>query len=132
MKAKWLYRLESKSKDNGLWYNAHSNWCFDTGIGSVKNCETKNLRMDYDERYHKDGKNWFSSCSNKEDLSHWYSLENAIDLINKGFVFTRYLATEYVEYPMETTFIKETCLAREEIDIESIWPVGQAVQDVGL
>jgi hypothetical protein len=36
-------------------------------------------------------------------------------------VFTRYLATEYVEYPMETVFIKETCLKREEIDFLSLF-----------
>ena len=76
--------------------------------------------MDYDERYHKDGRDWFSSCSNKEDLTHWYSLQDALDLIEKGFVFTRYLATEYVEYPMETTFIKETALKREVLDITTL------------
>ena len=77
--------------------------------------------MGYDERYHKDGKNWFSSCSNREDLSHWYSLQDALDLIANGFVFTRYLATEYVEYPNETTFIKETALKREVLDIKDIF-----------
>lgn len=42
-------------------------------------------------------------------------------LISKGFIFTRYLATEYVEYENETTFIKETSLAREVLNIEDIW-----------
>ena len=118
-KPKWLYRLESSTPDKGLWYNSKSELTFN--IGELKNCETKNLPMDYDERYHKDGKQWWSSCSKKEDLSHWYSLENALELIDNGFVFTRYLATEYEEYPLETTFIKESCLAREEIDITTIY-----------
>jgi hypothetical protein len=48
---------------------------------------------------------------------HWYSLEDAKELISKGFVFTRYLATEYHEYEQQTVFIKETALYREEIDI---------------
>ena len=77
--------------------------------------------MDYDPRYHKDGKNWFSSCSNKEDLLHWYSLEDAKKLIKEGFVFTRYLANDYVEYALETTFLKETALKREVIDIEELF-----------
>lgn len=77
--------------------------------------------MNYDARYHKDGKNWFSSCSKKEDLSHWYSLQDAKDLIAEGFVFTRYLAVDYVEYNMETTFLKETALSREVLNIEDIW-----------
>ena len=118
-KPKWLYRLESSTPDKGLWYNADGVMTFN--IGKLDHCDTKDLPMDYDERYHKDGRQWWSSCSNKEDLSHWYSLENALELIRNGFVFTRYLATEYEEYPLETTFIKESCLAREEIDISMIF-----------
>ena len=117
--SKWLYRLESISPDNGLWYNTNSKLVW--GIGKLPDCKTKYLPMDYDERYHLDGLNWFSSCSNIEDLKHWYSLEDAIELIKNGFVFTRYLAVDYVEYPNETTFLKETALAREVIDIKDIW-----------
>ena len=120
--AKWLYRLESKSPDNGLWYNTNNELVW--GIGKLPGCETKNLPMDYDERYHKDGKNWFSSCSNKEDLSHWYSLQDALDLIAEGFVFTRYLAEDFVEYDLETTFLKETALKREVLYIKDIWEMG--------
>lgn len=118
-KPKWLYRLESRSPDNGLWYNAKGVPAW--GIGQLPNCKTKDIPMEYDERYRKDGRAWFSSCSDKKDLSHWYSLQDALDLIENGFVFTKYLATEYVEYDNETTFIKESCLAREEIDISDIW-----------
>ncbi len=117
--AKWLYRLEAISPDNGLWYNVNNNY-----VWGCKDCsgEAKNLPMNWDERYHVDGKNWYSSCSTKEDLLHWYSLEDANYLISHGFVFTRYLAVDYIEYPtQETVFLKETCLAREEIDINSLF-----------
>ena len=116
---KWLYRLESINENNGLWYDANGNYCF--GIGELPECKTKDLPMDYDWRYKKDGRDWFSSCSHKKDLMHWYSLKDALDLIEKGFVFTRYLATEYEEYELETTFIKESCLAREVISIEELF-----------
>ena len=116
---KWLYRLESTDPNKGLWYNEKNELVWN--IGELENCQTKNLPMDYDERYHKDGRNWFSSCSRREDLAHWYSLEDANTLIANGFVFTRYLATEYVEYELETTFIKETALAREVLDINEIF-----------
>lgn len=118
MNPKWLYRLEAKDPNNGLWYNSNAELVW--GIGKIKDCKTKHLPMDYDERYHKDGKFWHSSCSNKEDLSHWYSFEDAKELIANGFVFTRYLATEYVEYDFETTFVKSTSLKREELNIEDI------------
>jgi len=117
--SKWLYRLESLNEDNGLWYNTKGELVW--GIGELSECTTKYLPMGYDIRYHKDGRNWFSSCSRKEDLTHWYSLQDALDLIKKGFVFTRYLATEYVEYELETTFIKDTCLKREVLDIEEVF-----------
>ena len=119
MEPKWLYRLEAKSPENGLWYNANSKLVW--GIGKIPRCKTKDLPMDYDARYHKDGLNWFSSCSREEDLSHWYSLEDAKQLIANGFVFTKYLAVDYVEYELETTFLKETALQRVELNIEDIW-----------
>jgi len=119
MEPKWLWRLESTVPDKGLWYDSKANYVWT--IGELKECKTKDLPMDWDERYHKDGKNWFSSCSNKEDLMHWYSVKDANDLLEKGFVFTRYLATDYVEYDLETTFLKETSLAREELDINSLF-----------
>lgn len=120
MEPKWVYRLESTDPQHGLWYREDGSWVWD--LGKMPNCETKNLPMDYDERYRNDGRHWFSSCSNLEDLSHWYSLEDAIELISKGYRFSKYLATEYVEYPLETTFIKETCIERKTISIEAIWP----------
>lgn len=116
---KWLYRLESKTPENGLWYNATGDLVW--GIGALPKCQTKDLPMGYDPRYKQDGRDWFSSCSRKEDLLHWFSKQDAIDLIATGFVFTRYLATEYVEYEQETVFIKETCLKREEINIEDLF-----------
>lgn len=120
--AKWVYRLESTKPNSGLWYDSQGKWCWDkNGIGCLPNCKTKDLPMDYDERYKKAGRDWFSSCSQKEDLLHWYSKEDALELISQGFVFTRYLATEYYEYPLETTFIKHTCLKREVIDFSELW-----------
>lgn len=117
--SKWVYRLESVTSDNGLWYSANNEMVW--GIGKLPNCKTKDLPMGYDERYHKDGKCWFSSCSKKEDLTHWYSLEDALELIKNGFVFTRYLVVDYVEYDLETTFLKETALKREVISIEELF-----------
>ena len=116
---KWLYRLESTTPDNGLWYNAKSEWVW--GIGKLPDCQTKDLPMDYDPRYHKDGRDWYSSCSRKEDLMHWYSVNDAENLLVNGFAFRRYLATEYVEYELETTFIKDTCLAFEDISIQELF-----------
>jgi hypothetical protein len=119
MQPKWLYRLEATTEDNGLWYNTKNEMVW--GIGKLPDCKTKDLPMGYDARYHKDGKNWFSSCSHIEDLAHWYSLEDAQNLIANGFVFTKYLAVDYVEYDLETTFLKETALERVELRIEDIW-----------
>ena len=118
MKKKWVYRLESIDPMNGLWYNSFGEYRW--GI-SITSGMAKHLPMGYDERYKKDGRDWFSSCSRIQDLSHWYSLEDVLLLLEKGFVFTKYLATEYVEYENETTFIKDTALAREVIDIKEIW-----------
>ena len=122
MKPKWLYRFESTDPTNGLWYDNKGNFCFDKGIGSLDDsCKTKELPMDYDKRYRQDGRMWFSSCTNQEDLTHWFSKEDARKLQEKGFKFYKYLATEYHEYPMETVFIKDTCIDKVEIDIDKFF-----------
>lgn len=115
---KWLYRLEAVSKDNGLWYNSDNEY-----VWGCRDCkgDAKNLPMGYDARYHIDGKNWFSSCSNKEDLLHWYSKEDAEWLLEHGFVFTRYLARDYHEFDKETVFLKETAIKREVIDFLTLF-----------
>lgn len=118
MEPKWLYRLEAKEPDHGLWYDSQGNWVWN--IGQLPTCKTKNLPMGYDWRYKQNGRDWFSSCSHKEDLTHWYSKEDALNLLAHGFVFTKYLATEYIEYENETVFIKDSCLMREEININDL------------
>lgn len=65
----------------GLWYNAEGE--FVLTLGALKDCKTAKLPMGYDDRYKQSGKSWFSSCSNVEDLTHWYSIEDATELIKK-------------------------------------------------
>ena len=95
MESKWLYRLESTDPEHGLWYKEDGTWVWD--LGAMPDCKTKDLPMGYDERYQKNGRSWYSSCSNPEDLAHWFSLSDALALMEKGFRFMRYLATEYTE-----------------------------------
>lgn len=116
--AKWLYRLEAEDPKNGLWYNSSNEY-----VWGCRDCagEAKNLPMGPDERYHIDGRNWFSSCSRKEDLLHWYSKEDAKWLLEHGFVFTRYLALDYHEFGLETVFLKETAVEREVIDFMNLF-----------
>ena len=116
---KWLYRLESTDPKKGLWYDSDGNLVWTIGL---IDCDTKDLPMGYDKRYRQDGRMWHSSCSDKSDLAHWYTLDAALDLIeNHGFVFARYFATEYHEYENETVFIRDTCLVREELDIREVF-----------
>lgn len=126
MRPKWLYRLESTDPSKGLWYDADGNYASEV---CRLDCSTQVLPMDYDPRYKKDGRGWFSSCSNKEDLLHWYSIEDVRALREDGFVMCQYLATEYVEYEMETTFIRETCLTRRRIPLAILWP---EIQEGGM
>lgn len=80
------------------------------------------LPMEFDERYRRpDGRKWFSSCSNKEDLLHWYSKEDAQILLNNGFIFTEYLAVDYHEYEFETVFLKETAITRRVLDFNELF-----------
>lgn len=117
MRPKWIYRLESTNPNKGLWYNSKGE--FVLTLDDIDNCTTKHIPMDYDPRYKQGGKNWFSACSNIEDLTHWYSVQNAKDLVKLGFRLSKYLAVDYVEYDKETVFLKETCLDRVTLSIDS-------------
>ena len=59
--------------------------------------------------------------NNEIDSYRWFSREDAEKLKAKGFKFYKYLATEYHEYPMETVFIKDTCLDRVELNIDEFF-----------
>jgi len=124
---KWLYRLESTDENQGLWYNSRGE--FFLTLAELENCESWKMPMDYDWRYKQDGKDWFSSCTNTEDLTYWYSVQNAIDLIERGFRFYKYLATDYIEYDKETMFLKETCLDRVTLTVEEVFGV-KTVEEV--
>lgn len=119
---KWLYRMESTDPNKGLWYNSKGSYVF--GIGEIENCESKNMPMGYDERYQQEGKSWYSACTKLEDLTHWYSIENAKDLMSKGFKFFRYLAYEYVEYEKETVFLKESVIDKVEMTFDEVFNEG--------
>lgn len=118
VEGKWLYRLEATDPSNGLWYNADNQY-----VWGCKNCkgEAKNLPMGEDEKYHIDRLNWYSSCSNVEDLLHWYSKEDATYLLKHGFRFTKYYARDYHEFDLETVFLKETATMPIEIDFLSLF-----------
>lgn len=115
---KWLYRLEAKDENNGLWYNSDNEY-----VWGCKICkgDAKFLPMGYDERYHIDGKNWVSSCTNKEDLWHWFSKEDAKLLLENGFVFYQYYAEDYHEFELETVFLKETARSRRKISLAELF-----------
>lgn len=116
---KWLYRFEATRPGHGLWYDENGHYCWD--MGTLENSTTKDLPMGYDERYQKDGRNWYSSCSNQEDIKHWFSYDDAKKLQEIGFVAAKYLTTEYEEYDFETTFIKDTALERIELNLEEFF-----------
>lgn len=117
MGAKWLYRLESTDNTDGLYYNVSGEYVI--GLSKINN--GKIMPMEYDERYQQRGKNWFSSCSTIEDLLHWYTLQNAKELVARGYRFSKYLAVDYVEYEKETVFLKETCLDRVTLQLEELF-----------
>lgn len=76
--------------------------------------------MGYDERYRIDGLNWYSSCTNIDDVFSWFSPDDIKYLCDNGFDLLRYLAVDYVEFDKETVFRKDTALKREKISLETL------------
>ena len=47
---KWLYRLESKDPNNGLWYDSNGRWVW--GMRHTKEPEMAEIRLNEEEAYH--------------------------------------------------------------------------------
>lgn len=117
-----LYRFEATDPNAGLWYNEFGQYVFErNGLNRVQNHKHLDMPMGYDERYRRGGRNWFSATQLRSDMSYWFNITDVPKMLDLGYRLWQYVATEYVHYEFETTFIKETCIERNILNPYTPW-----------
>lgn len=114
-----IWRIENQKTMHGMWYELSGE--YNPFIFTLTEGISKNLPMDYNKRYHKDGKKWFSGCNNFEDMRSWFSIKDAYELKRAGYELYEFEATECVVEDNQVLFTREGLKSQKMIPIETIW-----------
>lgn len=118
-----IYRIENEATNHGMWYRLDGT--YDPFIKTLTEGISKDLPMGYNERYSKDGLKWFSGCGNIEDMKHWFSALDALELHQNGYKLFEFEATQFSVVEYEVMFTKESVVSKKEIPLETIWDMTQ-------
>ncbi|GEK57166.1 hypothetical protein CHL76_02405 [Marinococcus halophilus] len=118
---KTIYRIENEETMHGMWYRLDGT--FDPFINRLTEGISKSLPMDFDERYSKGGRKWFSGCDNREQIQSWFSTKDAIELFKNGYRLFAFKSTQFVEEDVQTIFTREGIVEKHEIPLETLWNV---------
>lgn len=113
-----LYRIQSP-KGQSLWYDIDGNW--DPVIMTLTEGISRNLPMEFDTRYHTDGKNWFCACENKDSFQQWFSALDVTELIQMGYELLKLEVAEFVIEPYQALFTKEGVLSQSTLKIGDLF-----------
>ena len=103
-----------------MWYDNEAN--FNPTIHTLcPNSIAKDFPMGVCEDHRRDGKKWYSAGKSKENMHHWFSKEDAENLVANGFVLFEYTVEEHFEKEHEILFTRESVIKTNVIDIKEIW-----------
>lgn len=118
-----IYRIENETTNHGMWYRLDGT--YDPFIKTLTEGISKDLPMGYNERYSKDSLKWFSGCGNIEDMKHWFSALDALELNQNGYKLFEFEAEQFSIAEHEVMFTREGVISKKEIPLETIWDMSQ-------
>lgn len=114
-----IWRIENEETMVGMWYD--KNGVPTNYIHSIDGI-SKDLPMDKDvEHYRQQGKEWYSGCSRKEDMFHWFSKDDITALNQDGYKLYEFEADEFIEEEFQTIFTRESMHDKKVIPYTDIW-----------
>lgn len=116
-----IYRIENEETNHGMWYRQDGT--FDPFIYRLSDGKSKNLPMDFHERYSKGGMKWFSGCNNINDMQHWFSDNDALELFKNGYKLFQFKSNQFIVEDFQTLFTREGILSKHEIPLDTIWNI---------
>lgn len=116
-----VYRIENPNTMHGMWYKLDGTYC--PFIKTLTEGISKDLPMDFDEKYSKDGFAWFSAGKSIENMRQWFSKRDAQELRDAGYILYEFEVSQYEIWEMQAVFTREGVVAQREIPINDIWGI---------
>lgn len=116
-----IYRIENDDTQHGMWYRADGT--FDPFIFRLTEGKSANLPMEFDPRYGKDGLRWISAGASVQQMQHWFSTRDAVELFQAGYRLFEFDAMQVIVEKYQVLFTREGVKARKEIPLNRVWNV---------
>lgn len=129
MISKIIYRIENPEDMDGMWYT--KNGVFRKNIHILcPNGIAKDFPMPLNlELHRKDGEIWNSAGKSIKGMHYWFTSEDAINLINKGFKLFQFEVSMFQELENEILFCRKGILSQKEIPLERVWNIAKNVKE---
>lgn len=114
-----IYRIENPDTMHGMWYRLDGS--YDPFINRLTEGISKDLPMDFDERYHAGGQKWFSGCPTIELMNHWFTPLDALELQQNGYRLFQFESKQFKVEEFQTIFTREGVLHQQEIPLDTVW-----------
>lgn len=118
-----IYRIENEETMHGMWYRLDGT--LDPFIKRLTDGKSKNLPMEFHERYSEGGMKWFSGCDSKETMKHWFSDLDAFELFRNGYKLFQFESNQFIKEEFQTLFTREGIISKQEIPLETIWNINK-------
>lgn len=113
-----LLRIEHKKHKNGMWYNPDGK--LDPFIMSLTEGKSKNIPMEFDNKYRKNGFKWYSGVPNLELLKHWFSTKDIIEMIDGGYGLYEIKAKQVNLEDNQILYTRESIVYQREISLDMV------------
>lgn len=123
-----IYRIENEETNHGMWYRNDAT--YDPFIFKLTEGKSAALPMEFHERYSKGGLRWISAGGSIEDMHHWFSDRDAVELFQAGYKLFEFEAAQYVVEEHQVLFTREGVKGKIEIPLKTIWGVGNNNKEV--
>lgn len=116
-----IFRIENPDTNNGMWYDGEGN--YSPFIETLSDGKSASLPMGWEARYGQGGRRWFSGCHSVELMRHWFSDQDARELLEAGYGLYKFESDEFIVEEFQVIFTREGIVSTEEISLADIWSV---------
>lgn len=118
-----IFRIEKPEEKGGMWYD--HNGVFRKSIHILcPNGIAKDFPMPLNlELHRKGGEIWNSAGASIEQMNHWFTAMDAINLMNNGFKLFEFEVNMFQDLENEILFCRKGIIQQKEIPLENVWDI---------
>jgi hypothetical protein len=124
-KPKVFFRIENQDTMHGMWYD--QNGKFEPFIERLTEGKSAKLPMDFNPKHRTGGLEWYSGGRSVEEMHHWFSDRDALELFQNGYKLYRFEGTQIMEEEHEVLFTREGIVMQNEIPLDHVWNIRDLV-----